>query len=149
MTSPLPPVSPSPPVSPPPLHSSHPPSNVPSERSVSASPCLSHPVTSRPDSEVTVSPLALSSPKPVSPPLTTPRSPPTPPIVPHPGRRSPKVKVKLHCGDDGIDLDRVCGAKVMIRAHLLIPISNFSVIDVSAAETVVEKKWSTNQLTEY
>uniref|UniRef100_A0A671YIL7 Sorbin and SH3 domain containing 2 n=1 Tax=Sparus aurata TaxID=8175 RepID=A0A671YIL7_SPAAU len=92
MTSPLPPVSPSPPVSPPPLHSSHPPSNVPSERSVSASPCLSHPVTSRPDSEVTVSPLALSSPKPVSPPLTTPRSPPTPPIVPHPGRRSPKVK---------------------------------------------------------
>nr|XP_046274326.1 mucin-12-like isoform X6 [Scatophagus argus] len=92
MTSPLPPVSPSPPVSPPPLQSSHPSSNVPSQRSVSASPCLSHPVTSYTDTESPVPLPAMSPPKPVSPPLTTPRSPPSHPTVPHAGRRSPKVK---------------------------------------------------------
>ncbi|XP_044045825.1 sorbin and SH3 domain-containing protein 2-like isoform X19 [Siniperca chuatsi] len=91
MTSP-PPVSPSPPVSPPPLHSSHPSPNITSQRSVShpsSSPCLSHPVTSCPDSESSIPLPALSPPKPASPPLATPRSSPT---VPHAGCRSPKVK---------------------------------------------------------
>ncbi|XP_070772190.1 sorbin and SH3 domain-containing protein 2 [Enoplosus armatus] len=93
MTSPQPPVCPSPPVSPPPLHSSHPSPNVPSQRSVShpsSYPCLSHPITSYPDSPFSLP--AMCPPKPASPPLVTPRSPPTPPTVPHAGCRSPKVK---------------------------------------------------------
>ncbi|XP_039671960.1 sorbin and SH3 domain-containing protein 1 isoform X7 [Perca fluviatilis] len=91
-SSPLPSVSPSPPVSPSPFHSSHPSSNVPSQRSVShppSSPCLSHLVTSCPNSESPIPHSALTPPKPASPPLATPLSPPT---VPHPGCRSPKVK---------------------------------------------------------
>ncbi|XP_028446819.1 mucin-2-like isoform X2 [Perca flavescens] len=111
MTSPLPSVSPSPPVSPGPFHSCQPSSNVPSQRSVChppSSPCLSHLVTSCPNSESPIPPSALTPPKPASPPLATPRSPPT---VPHPGCRSPKVKVKLECGDDGVDVDCACGAK--------------------------------------
>ncbi|XP_074485675.1 uncharacterized protein LOC141764374 [Sebastes fasciatus] len=95
--------SPSPPVSPTPLHCSHASPNVPSQRSVfhiSSSPYVFRPVTSRPDSESPIPLPALTSPKPASPPLTTPRSPPT---VPPPGHRSPKVKVKLECGDDAVD----------------------------------------------
>ncbi|XP_068606769.1 sorbin and SH3 domain-containing protein 1-like [Brachionichthys hirsutus] len=75
--------SPSPPVSPPPFYSPYP------NPSVLNSPCLSLLVTTCPCSE---SPVPLPTPKPVSPPLATPRSPPT---LPHPGCRSPKVKDPL------------------------------------------------------
>ncbi|XP_035856859.1 uncharacterized protein sorbs2a isoform X14 [Sander lucioperca] len=92
MTSPLPSVSPSPLVSPSPFHSSHPSPNVPSQRSVCHPPssvCLSHLVTSCPNSESPIPLPTLTPTKPASPPLATPRSSPT---VPHPGCRSPKVK---------------------------------------------------------
>ncbi|XP_075319363.1 uncharacterized protein LOC142378578 isoform X1 [Odontesthes bonariensis] len=87
--------SPLPPVSCPPLHISHSSSDGPSQHSAShpsSAPCLSHAVTPCPVSK-SVSPPPTSSPsKTASPPLSTPRSPPAAPTVPHPGRRSPKVK---------------------------------------------------------
>ncbi|KAM8880199.1 sorbin and SH3 domain-containing protein 2 isoform 2-T2 [Spinachia spinachia] len=98
-----PPVSPRPPsrpylmtselssASPPPLRSSPPPSQLP----VTHPPgllCFSHLVASIAAPEPPIPFPALTSPEPASPPLATPRSPPT---VPHPGCRSPKVKVKL------------------------------------------------------
>ncbi|XP_028255968.1 sorbin and SH3 domain-containing protein 1 isoform X3 [Parambassis ranga] len=92
-TSPLPPASFS--VSPSPLLLSHPNADVPPQSFVShlsGSHCLSRPVTSYTVSEPSF-PLPSPSPaKTVSPPLSTPRSPPTVPTLPHPGRRSPKVK---------------------------------------------------------
>ncbi|XP_072240917.1 uncharacterized protein [Leuresthes tenuis] len=92
-TSPLPPVSSPPSFTPPPSHISPPSSDVPSQHSAShpsSVPCLSHPVTPCPVSESVSPPPAPS--KTASPPLSTPRSPPAAPTVPHPGRRSPKVK---------------------------------------------------------
>nr|XP_020470004.1 sorbin and SH3 domain-containing protein 2 isoform X2 [Monopterus albus] len=112
-TSPMPHVSPSPPGSPSPINSSHPSPNVPSQRSVSqplSSPSLSYPVTSCANSASPIPFPTLSHSKPTSPPLATPRSPPTLPTIPPPGRRSPKVKVKLECGDGCIDFD-VCAAR--------------------------------------
>ncbi|XP_028255974.1 sorbin and SH3 domain-containing protein 1 isoform X4 [Parambassis ranga] len=104
-TSPLPPASFS--VSPSPLLLSHPNADVPPQSFVShlsGSHCLSRPVTSYTVSEPSF-PLPSPSPaKTVSPPLSTPRSPPTVPTLPHPGRRSPKVKRlvqdALHGGGD-------------------------------------------------
>lgn len=97
-TSLLPPVSPS--VSPPPLHF---PPDDPSQRSVShpsSSPFLSSPVTTCPISEPNF-PLPPAN---IAPPPSTQRCPPTAPTVPHQGRRSPKVKVKLACNEYAVDL---------------------------------------------
>uniref|UniRef100_A0A669F3I8 Sorbin and SH3 domain containing 2 n=1 Tax=Oreochromis niloticus TaxID=8128 RepID=A0A669F3I8_ORENI len=97
-TSPLPPVSPS--VSPPPLHF---PPDDPSQRSVShpsSSPFLSSPVTTCPISEPNF-PLPPAN---ITPPPSAQRCPPTAPTVPHQGRRSPKVKVKLACNEYAVDL---------------------------------------------
>lgn len=97
-TSLLPPISPS--VSPPPLHF---PPDDPSQRSVShpsSSPFLSSPVTTCPISEPNF-PLPPAN---IAPPPSTQRCPPTAPTVPHQGRRSPKVKVKLACNEYAVDL---------------------------------------------
>ncbi|KAM7394480.1 hypothetical protein PAMP_021283 [Pampus punctatissimus] len=89
-TSPPPPVSPSPLVSPPPLSSSHPSPNLPSSQHSASHPSpLSRPLPSSLRSGSPIPLPALSPQLPSSPPLGTPRSSPT---VPHPGRRSPKVK---------------------------------------------------------
>ncbi|XP_034043663.1 uncharacterized protein sorbs2a [Thalassophryne amazonica] len=103
LTSSLPLIAP-----PSPLHSSHPSSSLHSHHSVShqsslrpSSPSLSHPVQYRPDFESPLPVPILSSSLPSSALLATPQSPPT---VPHPGRRSPKVKRLvqdvLHGGGD-------------------------------------------------
>ncbi|XP_047222359.1 sorbin and SH3 domain-containing protein 1 isoform X16 [Girardinichthys multiradiatus] len=90
-TGPVPAVSPCPSLSSPPPHTSDPSSDVPIFEP-SRSPCLPNPVTSSPVSESVFSLPAPSPPKTASPPLSSPRSPTTAPVVSHPGRRSPKVK---------------------------------------------------------
>ncbi|XP_054866220.1 sorbin and SH3 domain-containing protein 2 isoform X2 [Amphiprion ocellaris] len=89
-TLPLQPLSPA--VSPPPPHFSHPSPDLPPQR-------FSHPPSSpglpTPVSKSPLPPPAPSPTKTVSPPLSTPRSPPTVPALPHPGRRSPKLKDPL------------------------------------------------------
>ncbi|XP_047222347.1 sorbin and SH3 domain-containing protein 2 isoform X6 [Girardinichthys multiradiatus] len=102
-TGPVPAVSPCPSLSSPPPHTSDPSSDVPIFEP-SRSPCLPNPVTSSPVSESVFSLPAPSPPKTASPPLSSPRSPTTAPVVSHPGRRSPKVKRlvqdALHGGGD-------------------------------------------------
>ncbi|XP_014865891.1 PREDICTED: sorbin and SH3 domain-containing protein 2 isoform X7 [Poecilia mexicana] len=75
----------------PPSHLSDPSAVVPVSQT-STSPCPPSPVTSCPVSESVFPPPAPSPPKTASPPLSSPHSPNTAPVVSHTGRRSPKVK---------------------------------------------------------
>ncbi|KAM4750955.1 uncharacterized protein sorbs2a isoform 14-T17 [Anableps anableps] len=87
----VPTVSRCPSVSSPPPHLSDPSPDVPVSQP-SISPRLPSPVTSNPVSESGFPPPAPSPLKTASPPLSSPHSPSTAPIVSHSGRRSPKVK---------------------------------------------------------
>ncbi|XP_016525771.1 sorbin and SH3 domain-containing protein 1 isoform X13 [Poecilia formosa] len=75
----------------PPSHLSDPSAVFPVSQT-STSPCPPSPVTSCPVSESVFPPPAPSPPKTASPPLSSPHSPNTAPVVSHAGRRSPKVK---------------------------------------------------------
>lgn len=83
----------------PPSHLSDPSAVVPVSQP-STSPCPPSPVTSCPVSESVFPPPTPSPPKTASPPLSSPHSPNTAPVVSHAGRRSPKVKVTLECRDE-------------------------------------------------
>ncbi|XP_023190140.1 sorbin and SH3 domain-containing protein 2 isoform X1 [Xiphophorus maculatus] len=87
----LPAVSRSPSIPLPPSHLSDPSAVVPVSQP-STSPCPPSPVTSCPVSESVFPPPTPTPPKTASPPLSSPHSPNTAPVVSHAGRRSPKVK---------------------------------------------------------